>query len=229
MCRWSSLEVTTFNIISSGSSPPLATIGSAAFPTSVLSRQTSSDKSDQTAIYFLPTPAGGPLPEDLSTYFSAICCLKRSPVESERMSYFVVKRPERVPFPAPGWNGAPEMNMQFCRKNDRRYFGRHTLPNIIILKPDLDEPAVGASSLWIAPDRELLRKNGMALFGVEELPNARAEWGARCATAVGRSARAIRCTQQVDGQERRGVGSRRPSSADVYKGLVVAERNGRAT
>lgn len=118
---------------------------------------------------------------------------------------FSGQAPRESSFPCPWLERSTGNECAVSRKNDRKYFElRHTLPNMIILKPDLDEPAAGASSLWIAPERELLRKNGMALFGVDELPNARAEWWARCATAVGRSARAIRCTQETTREGERG-------------------------
>lgn len=38
-----------------------------------------------------------------ATYFSAMCCRSRSPVESEMISYFFVSRDVSVPLPAPGF------------------------------------------------------------------------------------------------------------------------------
>lgn len=37
-----------------------------------------------------------------TTYFSAICCLNISPVDSDTISYFLTSLAESVPFPAPG-------------------------------------------------------------------------------------------------------------------------------
>lgn len=65
---------------------------------------------------------------------SAICCLSRSPVESDRMSYFLTNRAVNVPLPAPGF---PNMSM------------RSVLPDS------------GSRSSWAL--RYVLRKNGSAL------------------------------------------------------------------
>jgi hypothetical protein len=41
--------------------------------------------------------------EPVSTYLSAMCCLNKSPVENDRMSYFRTSRAVSVPLPAPGF------------------------------------------------------------------------------------------------------------------------------
>ena len=85
------------------------------------------------------------------THFSAMCCLNRSPVESETMSYFRTRRAVSVPLPAPGF---PKKIM------------RSALP----LGWDESEPE---SASGAAAERELRRRNGRAVPEIGDVEKGR--------------------------------------------------------
>jgi hypothetical protein len=86
-----------------------------------------------------------------STHFSAMCCLNKSPVESETISYFRTRRAVRVPLPAPG---LPKKIM------------RSALP----LGWDESEPE---SASGAAAERELRKRNGRAVRGGVDVEKGR--------------------------------------------------------
>ena len=148
--RASSLLDTTLNMSSSGKKSPFATISSATRPISVLFKSGES--------FWAPVIVGN----DGSTHPSAICCLNKSPVESEIMSYFRTSRAVSVPLPVPGF------------------------PNIIIRSTlplgwfeSAPESASGA-----AAERELRKRNGRAIWELDDIENARRHM-LRCAMSWG--------------------------------------------
>jgi hypothetical protein len=97
-----------------------------------------------------------------STHLSAICCLNKSPVESETMSYFRTSRAVSVPLPAPGF---PKRIM------------RSNLP--LGWFESAPESASGA-----AAERELRKRNGRAIWELDDIENARRHM-LRCAMSWG--------------------------------------------
>jgi hypothetical protein len=97
-----------------------------------------------------------------STHLSAICCLNKSPVESETMSYFRTSRAVSVPLPAPGF---PKRIM------------RSTLP--LGWFESAPESASGA-----AAERELRKRNGRAIWERDDVESTRRHM-LRCAMSWG--------------------------------------------
>ena len=90
--------------------------------------------------------------ETSTTHLSAMCCLNKSPVESETMSYLRARRAVSVPLPAPGF---PKMIM--C----------NTLPL------GWDESALESAASRAAAERELRKRKGGAIWERGDVEKAR--------------------------------------------------------